>query len=236
MRGLSSITLDVPEQLEAYFARYSALTLVAAPLIRDRAAKRLKTRPDNVTEIQRAVEHYGIDRHSYIVAVGGGALLDMVGYAAATSHRGVRLVQSADDGACRKTIRAVGVKNGVNAFGKKNFLGTFAPPYAVLNDLNFLDTLAQRDWVGGLSEAVKVSLLKRRRVFRVFRSERGASLKNCDREAMAHAVVPAAPNYTWSTSPPAAIRLSSARHGRSTLVTGPHTSSRPSPHYHAPAR
>src|SRR5437899_1035579 len=54
----------------------------------------------------------------------------------------------------------VGVKNGVNAFGKKNFLGTFAPPFAVLNDFGFLDTLPDREWRGGLAEAVKVALLK----------------------------------------------------------------------------
>ena len=175
----------VPEQLEAYFARYSALTLVAAPLIMT-GGEETKNTPDNVTKIQRAVEHYGIDRHSYIVAVGGGALLDMAGYAAATSHRGVRLVRVPTT-VLSQNDSGVGVKNGVNAFGKKNFLGTFAPPYAVLNDLNFLDTLAQRDWVGGLSEAVKVSLLKDAKFFG-FLEANAARLKDRDRAAMAHAV------------------------------------------------
>ena len=54
----------------------------------------------------------------------------------------------------------VGVKNGVNAFGVKNFLGTFAPPFAVLNDFAFLETLDDRDWRAGISEAVKVALIK----------------------------------------------------------------------------
>ncbi len=63
-------------------------------------------------------------------------VLDVVGYAAATAHRGVRLIRvpttvlSQDDS-------AIGVKNGVNAFGKKNYLGTFAPPFAVINDFAF---------------------------------------------------------------------------------------------------
>jgi 3-dehydroquinate synthase len=54
----------------------------------------------------------------------------------------------------------VGVKNGINAFGKKNFIGTFAPPYAVINDFDFLTTLEERDWRSGVAEAVKVALLK----------------------------------------------------------------------------
>src|SRR5438552_1241681 len=52
------------------------------------------------------------------------------------------------------------VDNGINAFGKKNFLGTFAPPIAVLNDAAFLTTLSDRDWCSGISEAIKVALLK----------------------------------------------------------------------------
>ena len=86
-------------------------------------------------------------------------MLDVVGYAAATAHRGVRLIRvpttvlSQDDS-------AVGVKNGVNAFGKKNYLGTFAPPFAVINDFAFLSTLSDRDWRSGISEAIKVALVR----------------------------------------------------------------------------
>jgi 3-dehydroquinate synthase len=54
----------------------------------------------------------------------------------------------------------VGVKNSINAFHKKNFLGTFAPPFAVLNDFDFLTTLDERDWRSGISEAIKVALIK----------------------------------------------------------------------------
>ncbi|HET6990567.1 MAG TPA: 3-dehydroquinate synthase, partial [Bacteroidia bacterium] len=54
----------------------------------------------------------------------------------------------------------VGVKNGINYFGKKNFIGTFAPPFAVINDFNFLKTLSDRDFRCGIAEAVKVGLVK----------------------------------------------------------------------------
>ena len=123
------------------------------------AARRSRTRPGPSTRSTRRSSSTAIDRHSYVVAIGGGAVLDAVGYAAATAHRGVRLVRvptttlSQDDS-------AVGVKNGINAFGKKNFVGTFAPPHAVLNDFDLLTTLDDRDWRAGISEAVKVALLK----------------------------------------------------------------------------
>jgi 3-dehydroquinate synthase len=119
----------------------------------------IKNDADGVGAIHAAIDAHRVDRHSYVVAIGGGAVLDAVGYAAATAHRGVRLVRvptttlSQDDS-------AVGVKNGINAFGKKNFVGSFAPPHAVVCDFDLLTTLADRDWRSGISEAVKVALLK----------------------------------------------------------------------------
>src|SRR5262249_4457947 len=75
------------------------------------------------------------------------------------AHRGVRTVRfpttvlsQADSG--------IAVKNGVNLFGKKNFMGTFVPPFAVINDSVFLESLEHRDRVGGVVEAIKVALLK----------------------------------------------------------------------------
>ncbi|MGE9267274.1 MAG: 3-dehydroquinate synthase [Verrucomicrobiales bacterium] len=106
-----------------------------------------------------AVEREHIDRHSYLFAIGGGAFLDVIGYAAATAHRGVRLVRfptttlSQDDS-------GVGVKNGINAFGKKNFTGAFAVPYAVVNDFAFLETQPENVRREGLIEAVKVALVR----------------------------------------------------------------------------
>lgn len=100
-----------------------------------------------------------LDRRSYVVVVGGGAVLDAVGLAAAIAHRGIRLVRlptttlaQADSG--------IGVKNSINLFAKKNWVGTFAVPWAVINDAALLGTLPDREYVSGFSEAVKVSLLK----------------------------------------------------------------------------
>jgi 3-dehydroquinate synthase len=105
--------------------------------------------------------------------VGGGALLDVVGLAAATAHRGVRHVRiptttlsQADSG--------VGVKNGINAFGKKNFIGTFAPPFAVINDFKLLESLTPRDKRAGYVEAVKVACIRDREFFETIERDSAA--------------------------------------------------------------
>lgn len=118
-----------------------------------------KNDPDFVETIVHAVDRYGIDRHSYVVALGGGSILDLVGYAAAISHRGIRHIRIPTT-VLSQNDSGVGVKNGVNYRGKKNFLGTFVPPVAVFNDSQFLTTLDDRDWRAGISEAVKVALIK----------------------------------------------------------------------------
>ena len=59
----------------------------------------------------------------------------------------------------------VGVKNGINAFGKKNFIGTFAPPFAVINDFELLASLSPRDKRAGYVEAVKVALIRDQEFF-----------------------------------------------------------------------
>jgi 3-dehydroquinate synthase len=110
-------------------------------------------------QVVDAVNAHGIDRHSYLVAIGGGAVLDMVGYAAAISHRGVRHIRIPTT-VLSQNDSGVGVKNGINFYKKKNFLGTFAPPVAVFNDYHFLTTLSDLDWRSGMSEAVKVALIK----------------------------------------------------------------------------
>lgn len=101
----------------------------------------------------------GLDRQSPVVIVGGGGLQDMAGYAAAITHRGLRTVRVPTT-VLSQNDSGVGVKNGINAFGKKNFFGAFAPPFAVLADFAFLSTLAPRDKISGMAEAVKVALVK----------------------------------------------------------------------------
>ena len=132
------------------------LTLPMQPVIAGEACKR---QPGVIEKLWSAFNRTNMDRRSYVVAIGGGAVLDAVGYATATAHRGLRIIRlptttlsQADSG--------VGVKNAINYFDKKNWLGTFAVPWAVINDLGLIADLPDRDFRCGFSEAVKVSLLK----------------------------------------------------------------------------
>ena len=118
-----------------------------------------KNDPALLDELQRSLVAYGIDRHSYAIAIGGGAVLDLVGYAAATVHRGVRHIRIPTT-VLAQNDSGVGVKNGVNAMGMKNLLGSFAPPYAVINDSAFIDILPGREKRAGMAEAVKVALIR----------------------------------------------------------------------------
>lgn len=119
----------------------------------------VKNDPHIIDHLLSAFNQADLDRRSYVIVIGGGAVLDAVGYAAAIAHRGIRLIRlptttlaQADSG--------VGVKNAVNWFDKKNWKGTFATPWAVVNDQRLLDGLSDRDFRCGFSEAVKVALLK----------------------------------------------------------------------------
>lgn len=123
--------------------------------------------------IYQLVADEQIDRHSYILAIGGGALLDAVGFAAATAHRGVRLLRMPTT-VLAQNDAGVGVKTGVNYLDRKNYLGVFAPPYAVVNDFSLLSTLSVRDRRSGIAEAVKVALIKDAEFFLQLNEQRHA--------------------------------------------------------------
>jgi 3-dehydroquinate synthase len=158
----SGVVAHHPElisQIKNYVASYpSRLALVAEPIVVP-GGEACKNDSEAYQRVVEATNSFGIDRHSYIVAIGGGAVLDMVGFAAAISHRGIRLIRIPTT-VLSQNDSAVGVKNSINAFGKKNYLGTFTPPFAVLNDFTFLESLEDRDWASGISEAIKVALIK----------------------------------------------------------------------------
>ena len=118
-----------------------------------------KRDPRLIESILATFNKANLDRRSYVLVIGGGAVLDAVGFAAATAHRGIRLIRIPTT-TLAQGDSGVGVKNAINFFEKKNWLGTFATPWAVINDVKILDTLPDRDFRCGFAEAVKVSLLK----------------------------------------------------------------------------
>jgi 3-dehydroquinate synthase len=150
---------DLLARLKAYVATHATSLRLAAEPVVVTGGEACKQGFGPATAIVSLVNDLGIDRQSFVVAIGGGAVLDMVSFAAAIAHRGVRVVR------VPTTTLAQGdsgfaVKNGVNLFGKKNFAGSFVPPFAVINDLDLLESLSDRDRRCGIAEAVKVAVLK----------------------------------------------------------------------------
>ncbi len=158
-RGVVDLHPDLLRKIREYAAAYTeSFILCADPLVVP-GGEEVKNQIRFVEQILEASNVYSIDRHSFIIAIGGGAVLDMAGFATAVAHRGIRHIRIPTT-VLAQNDSGIGVKNSVNAFGKKNFLGTFAPPYAVINDNSFLLSLEERDWRSGISEAVKVALIK----------------------------------------------------------------------------
>jgi len=150
---------QLTDEIASYFSLESSPARLVRPPLLVLGGETAKKDTDLVDKLHHQIERYGICRHSYLLGIGGGALLDAAGFAAATAHRGVRHIRvptttlsQADGG--------VGVKNGINAFGKKNFIGTFAPPFAVINDSDFLAPLPPAEKRAGLIEAIKVALIR----------------------------------------------------------------------------
>ena len=147
------------KKIREYAAAYTNHFRLCTDILPVAGGEQVKNEQLFFRQILDATHTYGIDRHSFVVAIGGGAVLDMVGFATAVAHRGIRHIRIPTT-VLSQNDSGIGIKNGINAYGKKNYLGTFAPPYAVLNDFSFLKTLENRDWRSGISEAIKVALIK----------------------------------------------------------------------------
>ena len=180
--GLAEATPKLLRQIEAYFhAHRNTLTLVRPPLLVP-GGENAKNGWGNVREIMTAAGLEHLDRHSYVLAVGGGSVLDMAGFAASLVHRGLRFIRIPTT-VLAQNDAGVGVKNGMNEGGIKNFAGTFAPPFAVINDFGFLKTLPQQEWIGGVSEAFKVAIIKDKPFFR-YLCKHAVALRNRDQAVM----------------------------------------------------
>lgn len=157
--GLNAGRAPVSEAIAKYAQRHADVIELACPPQAVPGGEKIKSELHFVESVQQTLFDLHIDRHSFVVAVGGGAVLDAIGLVAATTHRGVRHIRIPTT-VLAQNDSGVGVKNGVNLQGVKNFVGTFAPPFAVLNDLEFILTLPERDKIAGMAEAVKVALIR----------------------------------------------------------------------------
>ncbi|MHC1788742.1 3-dehydroquinate synthase [Solidesulfovibrio sp.] len=157
--GLAAADPTLPDRVTAYAAAHGRrLTLVEAPLLVT-GGEKAKADFSVVESVWALTHRAGLCRQSFVLAIGGGAVLDAAGFGAATAHRGVRLIRLPST-VLAQNDAGVGVKNGINFFGRKNYLGAFAPPYAVINDHALLATLPPREARAGLAEAVKVALVR----------------------------------------------------------------------------
>jgi 3-dehydroquinate synthase len=157
-RNVAAAHPGLADEIAGYAAHHATGLELVAPLETLPAGEAAKD-AGVLDGLLRRLAGLRIDRHSFVLAIGGGAVLDVVGYAAATLHRGVRLIRMPTT-VLAQNDAGIGVKNGINAFGAKNMLGTFAPPFAVINDSRFLATLEPRDRAAGMAEAVKVALIR----------------------------------------------------------------------------
>jgi len=161
---------------------YEQLSLKNCSVLVMKGGEEGKNSPELVSEIIDKCIEQQIDRHSYILAIGGGAFIDMVGYAAAITHRGVKLIRMPTT-VLGQNDAGIGVKNAVNYRGRKNFLGTFSTPSAVINNYNFITGLSIRDKRSGIAEAIKVALIKDESFFHTLLSSKIA-LTLFDADAM----------------------------------------------------
>jgi len=173
-------------KIQQYTNRHSRQIICMEAPIAIPGGEQCKNDYGQVEMLIQKISELGIDRHSYVAAIGGGSVLDAVGFAAAISHRGIRLIRIPTT-VLSQNDSGVGVKNGVNAFGKKNFIGSFAPPAAVIIDQEFLHTLDPRDWRSGIAEGIKVGLIKDA-VFFNFIEDNAEKLKHRDMEVMQHLI------------------------------------------------
>jgi 3-dehydroquinate synthase len=146
-------------QIAEYFAAQDGVLQLAGEVLVIAGGEPCKNDWNRVPALWSEINRRELDRHSYVVGIGGGAFLDLVGFASSTAHRGIRHVRmptttlSQGDG-------GVGVKNGVNFFGKKNWVGSFTVPHAVVNDLALLASLPEKERRAGVIEAIKVALIR----------------------------------------------------------------------------
>jgi 3-dehydroquinate synthase len=158
-QGFLAAWPETPGWLEVYFQRHADRLALIAPPLTMVGGEAAKNDPALVDRFHAQLHRHHVDRHSFVLVIGGGGVQDAAGYGAATAHRGIRTVRMPTT-VLSQNDSGVGVKNGINGFGAKNFVGTFVPPYAVVNDLRFLERLPARERVAGMAEAVKVALIR----------------------------------------------------------------------------
>lgn len=158
-QGVITATPNLAKWVTDYAAAHADRLELLGPLIPVAGGEICKNDPEMVLRLLAILSKLAIDRHSFVIAIGGGAVLDVVGYASAIFHRGVRHIRFPTT-VLAQGDSGVGIKNAVNLLGLKNLIGTFVPPWAIINDSTFISSLPERERRAGMAEAVKVALIR----------------------------------------------------------------------------
>jgi len=204
---IGSDLIDRPELFEAC-SKASSIFIVTnttvAPLYAERLSKTLASfgksvrtiaLPDgesfkdwkNLQTIFDELLKHGADRQTVLVALGGGVIGDMTGFAAASFMRGIRFIQVPTT-LLSQVDSSVGGKTGINHPLGKNMIGAFHQPIAVIADLSTLKTLPPRELSAGLAEVIKHGAIADASFLDWIEANTSALLA-CDIEAMSHAVL-----------------------------------------------
>ncbi len=184
--GVAAAHPDLIGAINRFFHTNAGRLELAAPPQVVPGGEQAKTQWGTVREVMWTIGNLHLDRQSFVIAIGGGSMLDVAGFATSIVHRGLRLIRLPTT-TLAQCDAGVGVKNGMDEHGAKNFVGTFAPPFAVINDFAFLATLAEPEWGGGIAEAFKVAIIKDRDFFD-FLSGHAQALRQRNEAAMEHTV------------------------------------------------
>ncbi|MGA1840576.1 MAG: 3-dehydroquinate synthase [bacterium] len=160
--GVATSWPGLEHRIGEWFDKHPECGTMVSPVILVPGGEQCKNDFEYLKVIARNMRITKLDRHSCVIIIGGGAVLDAVGFIASITHRGVRHMRIPTT-VLSQNDSGVGVKNSINLYDTKNYFGTFTPPCGVINDLDFLKTLELRDWLAGISEAFKVAIIKDRK-------------------------------------------------------------------------
>jgi len=185
--GVAAAFPEYTRQIEDWFAaRAGTLELVCAPEV-VQGGEGVKNDYRRIMNLVDQMLEYHLCRHSVVIVIGGGAVLDAAGFAVSLVHRGLRLLRMPSTSLAQDDA-GIGVKNGMNLHGGKNTVGVFAAPFAVLNDFALLEGLPDEHWRAGISEAFKVAMIKDKAFYEEL-CEMAPRLGRRDQEALERVIV-----------------------------------------------
>lgn len=152
----------LPRKHAGLFERLNALSRIS---ITTRTDGEPAKNAGQLIEIWETLAHERVDRSGVVVAVGGGVVGDLAGFAAASFLRGIDFVQVPTT-LLAMVDSSVGGKTGLNLSAGKNLVGAFYQPQAVFADMRMLSTLPPREFAAGMAEVIKYGLLGDARLFR----------------------------------------------------------------------